>query len=341
MEDSALNKTQLAFFEVKDWEKEYLSSKLASHNLQFCPEILTIESVNEYKNAEIICVFIDSKLDKELLSQFPNLKMIATRSTGFDHIDMSYCRERNIIVSNVPYYGENTVAEHAMALLLALTRRLLESVERVRAGVFDPEGLTGIDIKGKTVGVIGTGHIGKKFVKMINGFEPNIIAFDPMPDENYAKEMNYKYVALDYLLSNSDIISLHCPLNEKTKHLINKENISKCKKGVIILNTARGALVETDALFDAIKSGIIGGAGLDALEEEVFLKEELELLHKDTPTTFDYKIALQNHAMSHLDNVIITPHNAFNSKEALMRILDTTVENINSFLSGTCKNIAR
>lgn len=332
-------KSKIVFFEARQWEKEYLSSKLPNSNLIFSEYPLTEANVNDYVDAEVISVFINSKVDNSLLSRFSNLKMLATRSTGYDHIDIKFCVDKNIIVTNVPSYGENTVAEHAMALLLAITRRLFESAERVKGGNFTPDGLTGIDIKGKTVGVIGSGHIGSKFIKMVKGFDAKVICFDPIPNEVLSKDLGFDYVGLEYLLTNSDIISLHCPLNDKTKHIINADSIKKVKKGVIIINTARGALIETNALFDMLKSNHIGGAGLDTLEEEVFLKEELELLHKERPTNFDYKIALQNHAMAHLDNVIITPHNAFNSKEALFRILDTTIENIECYIIGQCKNI--
>ena len=336
--DGEVSNNIIAFFEIKDWEKEYLSQKIPNQKILFCPDTLNSNTCSTHKDANIISVFINSKVDKSLIDQFPNLKLIATRSTGFDHIDVKYCKEKAIIVTNVPYYGENTVAEHAMALLLGLTRRLPESVERVKDGKFSPEGLTGVDIKGKTVGVIGTGHIGKKFIRMVKGFEPKIIAFDKFPDEEFAKTEGFEYVNFDFLLTSSDIISLHAPLNDDTKHMINKDNIHSLKEGVIIINTARGGLIETDALFDAIKMGRLGGAGIDTLEEEGFLTEELELLHKDTPHEYDYKTALENHMMAYLPNVIVTPHNAFNSKEALNRILDTTVENIECFVKGECKN---
>lgn len=330
-----LNK--IVFFEVKEWEKPLIQKRFPD-NLQFTEETVTSENIKIYKDANVISTFIGSKLDKDILSKLPNLKMIATRSTGYDHVDLKYCQEHNIVVCNVPSYGENTVAEHAMALLLSLAKRIPESMDRVRRGSFLPDGLTGIDLKGRIMGVVGTGHIGANLIQMANGFKMKVIAYDPFPKPELETQLNFTYVEFDYLLRKSDVISIHVPYNDKTHHLINKTNVTSLKDGVILINTARGGIIETDALYDGLKTGKIAGAGLDVVEQELFVKEELELLHTDKHSDVDFKVALENHIMTYFPNVIITPHNAFNSKEALMRIIHTTIENIECFVTGNCKN---
>ncbi len=267
-----------------------------------------------------------------------NLKLVATRSTGFDHIDVEYCKSKGIIVSNVPNYGENTVAEHAMALILALAKRIPESVERVKNGSFSPDGLTGMDLKDRIIGVLGTGRIGMNLIDMANGFKMKVIAYDAFPKKETEVQHNFTYVDIDYLLKKSDIISIHVPYNDSTHHLLDRKRLALVKQGVLIVNTARGGIIETDALYDGLRSGQIGGAGLDVLEEEGFVKEELELLHNDKYENVDMKVALENHMMRYFPNVIITPHNAFNSKEALVRIIQITIDNIKCYYSGECKN---
>lgn len=321
----------VAFFDIKNWEKEYLTKKLAGFDLTFFSESLTPENVLKISKADIISVFIYSKLNAIILSKLPNLKLISTRSTGFDHIDMEYCKNRGIEVSTVPQYGSDTVAEHSFALLLALTRRVVECVDKVRAGNFNPEGLTGTDLKGKILGVVGTGKIGTNVIKIANGFSMNVLAYDVNPDKEKQKDINFKYVSLDELLKKADIVTLHIPYCDDTHHLINREKIALMKEGAFLINTSRGGLIETDALFDGVQSGKLAGVGLDVLEEENFVKEEAEVLYRDTEGEANLKTVLENHVLMNLPNVIITPHNAFNSKEALQRILDTTVENITQF----------
>lgn len=339
--DSAQSEFVL-FCDVRDSDtKPYLDTKLPdvsfacyADKAQDVPEDIAAKTT-------ILSVFIHSKLPIEVLEKMPNLKAIMARSTGFDHIDLAYCAKRNILVSNVPTYGENTVAEHAMTLLLTLTRRIPEATERVKSGSFSPDGLTGMDIKGKTLGVIGTGHIGAYLIRIAKGFGMNVIAFDAFGKPELEKELGFIYVPMETLLAKSDVISLHVPYLESTHHVINREAISKMKQGVIILNTARGGLIETDALFDGLKTGKIGGAGLDVIEEEAFITDELELLYRDETEKTDLKIALENHVMANLPNVVMTPHSAFNSKEALQRILETTVQNIHAYLSGTPQNVVK
>ncbi len=331
----------IAFFELEDWEKEYARQKLTGHVLEFIDAHVSNENIAKAKDADIIACFIYSQFTKELLLELPKTKLITTMSTGFDHIDLQTCREKNILVANVPSYGENTVAEHAFALLLALSRKIIPSVERTRKVNFNLDGLRGFDLKGKTIGVIGTGKIGQHLIRMAKGFEMNVIAFDLFPNQKAAQELAFTYLSLSELFSQSDIISLHIPYNQTTHHLINKKNISQIKKGAILINTARGGLIETEALVLALQEGIIAGAGLDVLEEENFVREEKQLLTKQFQKESDLHIVLEDHELLAMENVLITPHNAFNSTEALMRILDTTLDNINSFLNEKPINIIK
>ena len=337
---STLLPNKVCFFEVKDWEKTLINDNFKK-DVMLCSETLTLDNYTEFKEATVISVFISSVLNEELLSKFPNLKVIATRSTGYDHVDIKYCQSKGITVCNVPSYGENTVAEHAMALLLALAKRIPESIDRVKQGNFLPDGLTGIDLKDRVLGVIGTGHIGVNMIQMANGFKMKVIAYDAFPKPALESELNFSYVDFNYLLKKSDVISIHVPYSEKTHHLINRDNVKDLKDKVILINTSRGGIIETDALYDGLRSGKIGGAGLDVVEQEQFIKEELELLHTDEHGDIDFKVALENHMMAYFPNVIITPHNAFNSHEALMRIIKTTIENIVTYINGEPKNLVK
>lgn len=330
---------KIGFFDYRDEDKDYIAKKLSPHEVVFDSEQISVKNIDKYKDLDVLSVFIYSQVSKEVISKMPNLKFVATRSTGYDHVDTAFCEAKSLKVANVPSYGENTVAEHAMALILGLARRLREASDRVRAGEFDPDGLTGWDLKGKVIGVVGTGHIGRNLINMALGFSMKVIAFDVYPDQKFAQQKGFEYVDMEYLFKKSDVISLHVPYLPTTHHLINKDSISKMKKGVVIINTSRGGLIETDALFDGLKSGQVGGAGLDVLEEETFIKEESELLYKDSHGKVDFKIALENHLMAYFPNVIITPHSAFNSKEAIMRILDTTMQNILDFASNKPQNL--
>jgi D-lactate dehydrogenase len=327
-------KTKIAFFEIEGWEKEYLIEKLNGFELSFFSEPISENNADLVKDCQIISPFIYSKIFKELFLKLPSLKMIATRSTGFDHIDILEAKDKKIITCNVPYYGENTVAEHTFSLILSLSRNIFNSIEKTKKGNFSLDGLRGFDLKGKTIGIIGLGHIGFCVARIAKGFEMNILVYDTKKDNKIAKKLGVKYVDFDKLLKDSNIITLHAPYNEKTHHLINLNNINLIKKGSYLINTARGGLVETSALLKALSEGILAGAGLDVLEEECLIKEEAQLLSKEFPKQCDLKTALQNHILLHQKNVIITPHNGFNSEEAIKRILETTVLNIQAFIKN-------
>ena len=332
--------TQIAFFDIEDWEKRYLENQLKEFgSLKFLSEKISAENINQIKDFEIISIFTDSQIDKIILDQLPNLKMIATRSTGFDHIDLKETKRRGIVVCNVPKYGENTVAEHTFGLILNLSRQIYKSIQSVKERGFIPGGLRGFDLKGKTLGIVGMGHIGQHVARIAQGFEMNVLAFDVKQDKKLAKKLNFKYVTLQDLLKSSDVITLHVPLNEKTHHMVNSSNINLIKRGAYLINTARGGIIETSALVKALEDGTLSGAGLDVLEEECDIKEERELLTSGFAAKYDVKTMLENHILMEQDNVIITPHNAFNSKEALERILETTVENIKAFLKNNPVNV--
>lgn len=331
----------ITFFELEQWEKEFFENNIKGHNLVFVEGKLEEKILPKIKNTELLVVFIYSHIDKNIISKLPKLRAIATMSTGFDHIDLEYCKKRKILVSNVPAYGDNTVAEHAFALILAISRRILESIERTRRGNFSFDGLRGFDLKGKTIGVIGTGRIGKYVVQIAKGFGMNILAVDTLPSKDFAKQMSFKYVSLNELLSKSDIITLHAPYNKKTHYLINMKNIKKIKKGAVLINTARGGLVETHALLYALDNNILSAAGIDVLEEECEIKEEKQLLSKIYQKTCNIATILEEHLLLEHDNVLITPHNAFNSKEAIQRILDTTLENVKGFVSKKMVNLVK
>jgi len=335
---------KIVFLETTDLEKEILQKYPGFlEKVDFSEEKLTLENSKKFKDYEVISTFISSQISAEALKELENLKFIATRSTGFDHIDLDCCKKKEILVSNVPAYGIHTVAEYTFALLLCLIRKVYNSYQRIReSGSFSLEGLRGEELFGKTIGIIGTGQIGTEVIKISKGFSMNVIAYDKYPKEGLAEQLGFKYVSFEELLSQSDIITLHVPYNKETHHLLNKDNLLKTKKGVYIINTARGGIIETQAFYNALKSGQIGGAALDVLEEEGDLIEEQRmLLEKENIPPEKLKNLLANHIFIDLDNVIISPHNAFNTKEALQNIVITTIENIESYLKGEAKNLVQ
>ena len=327
------------YFSGEPWEEEYVRAKLPTEEIAFHEGPLAAFPDITDPDATVLCTFIESKIDEDEMKRFPALKLIATRSTGFDHIDLAAAKTRGIAVANVPSYGENTVAEFTFALLLALSRRVIDADERVRGGAFSPVGLRGFDLAGKTIGVVGCGHIGTHVIRMANGFGMKVLGFDVVRNDELARTLNFTYTTLPELFATSDIVTLHVPYNAHTHHLVNRENIGTFKKGSYLINTSRGAVVETDALVEAIKSGVIAGAALDVLEEEGELRDEVALLTAPHPNEGAIKIALENHYLIEHPRVIVTPHLAFNTTEAVERILDTTINNIRGFTSGSPTNI--
>ena len=331
---------KIAIFETKPWEKKFFNKALKDFDLIFIKEPVSSENCQLADGCEVISTFITSKLTAEIINKLPKLKIIATRSTGFDHIDIKACAAKNVAVCNVPFYGENTVAEHAFALILTLSRNIHKSYLRTTRGDYTIEGLKGFDLKGKTLGVIGAGHIGLHLIKMARGFDMKALAYDMNRNDFQADVLGFKYVSLEELLKNSDIISLHVPENPATHHLINKNNIKLIKKGAILINTARGGVIETEALIEALDKKILAGAGLDVLEGENLVMEEKQLAF-DKKTAEEMLSLAKDHILFARENVIFTPHIAFYSEEAIRRIMEVTAENIKSFIEKNIKNIVK
>ncbi len=325
---------------MEGWEAEYFTKALAGQEVEIFSGKLSAEELPEKRDFEAICVFVGLPVSVEVIDAFPKLKLITTRSTGYDHIDLKAAGAKGIQVGYVPSYGENTVAEHTFGLLLTLSHHIYEGYDRLREkGEYSFEGLEGFDLKGRTIGVVGTGRIGVHSIRIAKGFEMKVIAYDAYPKAGLDKEIGFEYKkSLEELLAEADVVTLHVPYMSETHHLINKDNIGKFKKGAVLINTSRGAVVETDALVRALKEGHLGGAGLDVMEEEGVMADEMGYLLSGSEKT-DLKVVLENHALIDMPNVIVTPHSAFNTREAKERILKTTVENILSFAeSGKTKN---
>ncbi|MBI2573914.1 MAG: hydroxyacid dehydrogenase [Candidatus Wildermuthbacteria bacterium] len=334
----------IAFFGLEEWEKQYLLSHpaLSRHRdaVSFIDDILDKSRAADFGHADIVSVFVDSAIDKAALDAMPALKCIAARSTGYDHIDIAECKKRGIVVSSVPTYGEYTVAEYAFALILCLSRNIYQAYDQIReTGSFSQQGLRGFDLRGKTLGVVGCGKIGRHVVAIGRRFEMNVLVHDTQADGKFLKDMGAASASFEELLSQSDIVTLHVPYIPATHHLMNGKTIATMKKGAYLINTSRGGIVETEALVKALKEGHLGGAGLDVLEEEGAIRDELDFLMKGDLKEHNLKTILANHILIDMPNVIITPHNAFNTTEALQRILDTTAENIAGFLAGNPINV--
>ncbi len=331
---------KIAFLETKDWECEYLKNRLPGHDFYFSPERLTPELLPPLRDFEVLSPFIYSQISAEVLTALPALRLVATRSTGYDHVDVAGCAARGIAVANVPTYGENTVAEHTFALMLALSRKIHQSYTRVMRGDYSLEGLTGFDLKEKTLGVVGAGKIGLHIIKIGRGFGMRVLAYDPFRNPFLAELLGYSYVTMDELLASSDIVTLHMPFSPALHHFMNREKFALMKPGALFINTARGRLVDTDALLEALESGRLAGAGLDVVEGEELIQEEKQLLYQQQSLE-KLQAVVRTHVLFRHENVIFTPHNAFNSKEALERILDTTMENILSFAQGRATNVVK
>jgi D-lactate dehydrogenase len=330
---------RIVVFEAEPWEEGIFSGSCGGHEIEFTSAPLSASNAGEHDRAEAISTFIDSALDAETLRKLPKLELIATRSTGYDHIDLDYCARRGITVSNVPTYGDSTVAEHVFALLLALARKIPEAVDRTRRGDFSMKGLRGTDLRGKALGVIGTGSIGRRVVGIARGFGMEVLAFDVNPDHEFARSLGFRYVAMEELLRNADVISVHVPANAKTRGLLSRDEFEKMKAGVIVLNTARGSVIDTQALLRALSEGKVAGAGLDVLDEEPAIREEAELLRSIFQRQHNLETLLADHVLMHMRNVVVTPHIGFDTHEAVRRIVETTVENIETYCRGEPQNV--
>ncbi|MEI8270398.1 MAG: NAD(P)-dependent oxidoreductase [bacterium] len=335
---------KITFFEVPKKEHEIFINGLVGMEVSLFEEKLTEENVGLAKDSDIVSVFVNSVVSKNIIEAMPALKLICTRSAGFDHVDRETCATKGILVSNVPAYGTKTVAEFAFALLLSLSRKIFDADRQLKEeGDFSIYKLQGFDLNEKTIGVIGTGKIGKNAVRIAKGFNMKVLACDSYPDLAFAKEMDFEYKSLEEVVAVSDVITLHAPYNKDNHHLINKDIVSKMKKGIYVINTARGELIDTDALIWGLHEGIIGAAGLDVMEGERELKEEIEILSDENKRekVKDYKTLFEDRVLIEMPNVIITPHIAFYSKEAEGEIIKTTIENMKGFISNAPQNLVK
>ncbi len=342
---------KICFVETEPLEQEFFSAHLDG-------EIIFADCTEEIPaDVEILSTFIYTKIDSEFLDAHPQLQLVTTRSSGTDHVDLAECRRRGVKVSYVSSYGENTVAEHTFALILALSRRLRPALEMQKQAHFSFESIRAFDLQGKTLGVIGSGRVGLRVIRTARTFEMEVIANDPQPRPGMAEKFGFRYAPLDELLRASHIITLHCPLSPATHHLLDREAFSKCRPGVLIINTSRGAVIDTAAFNEALDNGIIGAAGLDVLEDERVLQQEHSKIigqqifdnlqsrspheaHRRNPERVrELQVLMENSRLLARPNVVFTPHAAFNSIEAVECINRITLENITSFLAGKPENL--
>lgn len=325
---------KIAFLDTDDQAKTFMAGKeIEGAEFNLYKESLSTIEKDRIKDTEILSVFVHTtRMDGTILDAFPNLKMIATRSTGYDHVDLEYCKNRKIAVTNVPAYGAITVAEFSFGLILAITRHIRQSASDMKRGEVEIHKYMGIDLAGKKLGVIGLGSIGRHVTEIAKGFGMEILGYDP-----FTKGIaGVRDVSLDEIYAEADIITLHAPSTKENYHMINTEAIAKMKPGVFIVNTARGDLIDTEALYFGLKSKKIAGAGLDVLEYEDFLIHDEVLLHSDNQ---EYALkSMINSKLMLMENVVLTPHIAFNSKDAVDRILETNFRNIEAFVKGESKN---
>jgi len=286
----------------------------------------------------VLSVFVGSRVDQATLDACPDLRLVATRSTGYDHVDLAACTARGVAVANVPTYGENTVAEHTFALILALSRNVHKAWVRTQRGDFSIQGLQGFDLRGRTIGLVGVGHIGLHTAKIARGFGMRVLASDPRPQPLLAELVGFCYVELDELVASADIVSLHAPLVPATRHLVDRELLKRFKRGALLVNTARGGLVDTEALLWALDEGILAGAGLDVLEGEELLTEDRRRLALERDEA-SLRVLVENQLLAGREDVVVTPHVGFDSVEAVQRIAEVTAANIAAFLAGHPKNL--
>ena len=332
-------------------DEQFFAAHLSPHDVH---GVLRLEEVAE--DADIVSIFINEKIAAPFLEAHPRLGLIATRSNSTDHIDLDACRRRGVLVSVVPDHGENTTAEHTFALMLALARRLREIMALPKSGRFSYEGTRGLELHGKTLGIIGMGRIGERVATLARAFGMQVIAHDIDPVPELARAAGFEYMALSDLLQRSEIISLHASLTPATYHILNGEALAQCRPGVLIINTARGALIDTLALRDALDSGHVGGAGLDVLQDERILRQSAaniigaEIVKhlrsdavareaRDAERVRELQELMLGDAIVARTNVIFTPHIAFNTIESMARLRQATIENMHGFVEGQPRNL--
>ncbi len=318
---------KIALFDVKPYDKEFFEkwNKKYKANITYFEERLSINNVILTKYFDVVCVFVNDDVDEKIMAVLSKngVRAIALRCAGYNNVDLKAAKKYGIKVFRVPGYSPYAVAEHALALIMTLNRKIHKAYNRTRDGNFTLNGLLGTDLHGKTAGIIGTGRIAKILIGILKGLGMNILGYDKFPDEKASKELGFAYTTLDELYEKSDVISLHCPLTPETEYLINYKSISKMKDGVMIINTGRGKLIDTSMLIEGLKDRKIGAAGLDVYEEE-----ESYFFEDDSSSI------LQDDVLARLltfNNVIVTSHQAFFTREALDGIVETTFNNILEF----------
>ncbi len=328
---------KLVVFEVEHREASAFEALSRAFDVELVEEPLSRSNAARFADASSVSTFIYSTLDRRVLEKLTDLRFVATRSTGYDHIDLAYCGRHGIVVSNVPEYGANSVAEHVFALLLAISHRLIDANERARTGrFFSPANLQGFELAGKTLGVLGTGSIGRHVIRIAKGFAMDVVACDVKPDPALARSLAFRYAPLSEVLRSADVLTLHVPAQDKP--LIADREFRRMKTGSVIINTARGSLIDARALIQALSSGKIAAAGLDVLPDEPAIREEAELICTFFCNKHDLRNLVADHVLLRMNNVIVTPHGAFNTREAVKRIVDTTVRNLSSFAAGRPQN---
>ncbi len=320
---------RVAFFDTKPYDRQFFEeeNKRFGFDIVYFEARLNPRTVGLCKGFPAVCAFVNDDLSAQVIDALYEfgVKVIALRCAGYNNVDFRSAYGR-IHVVRVPDYSPYAVAEHTVALMLCLNRKIHKAYLRTREGNFSLNGLLGFDMHGRTAGIIGTGKIGKAVISILRGMGMEVLAYDPYPDEEFAKALGVRYVDLDTLYANSDVISLHCPLTKENEHMINQDAISKMKPGVMIINTGRGRLIDTRALIDGLKSGKIGYAGLDVYEEET----EYFFEDKSGEVITDDVLA----RLLTFPNVIVTSHQAFFTSDALRNIARVTLENLKEFFDG-------
>lgn len=321
---------KIAFYDTHSYDREYftIANKEFLFEIDFFDFKLTEKTALTSKGYDAVCVFVNDTLNKKTIEILKKcgIKLIVLRCAGFNNVDLIATKENNIQVVRVPSYSPHAVAEHSVALLLALTRKIPQAYIKTRNGNFTLDGLTGRDLNGLTAGIIGTGKIGSLMADILSGFGMNIVLYDLHPKKEWAESKGYKYMSLMELFPKCDVISLHCPLTNETKHIINEHSLKLMKRDCVIINTGRGALIDSHALISALKKKCIGGAALDVYEEEskyFFNDWSVDVIKDDTLAR-----------LLTFPNVIITSHQAFLTKEALFSIAKTSLQNVKDYTDG-------
>jgi len=318
---------RIAFFDTKPYDREYFDKYNKNYRIHYYEDKLTEETASLAEGCSAVCAFVNDSINSRTIDELVRrgVRLLLMRCAGYNNIDLKYASGK-LTILRVPAYSPYAVAEHAMALLLLLNRKIHKSYIRTRDHNFSINGLTGFDLHGRTAGVVGTGKIGRAFIDICLGFGMKVLAYDPYPDNGYAESRGFEYVSKEELFEKSDIISLHCPLTKETRYIIDEESLARMKKTAYIINTSRGPLIDSDALLRALREKRIGAAGLDVYEEETdFFYED-----RSGDIIDDETLSL----LISLPNVIITSHQAFLTEEALSAIASVTLSNADAYFAG-------